>query len=610
MVKINATAKNNNSAAIKQTEAEIIRLKAEKEAAELANKVKTEFLQNMRHDLRTSLSGIQGFSELLRGEIIRSQFTSYPNSDIAAINAAERRAKKIEYIDNLVASCRALTHIHNQILHAIQVFSGDVPTYRYKFSLENKLKQIVDLHLAKANEKSLEFKVNYDKRIPKYLVGDSRRFTAIALELVSNALKYTHSGKVVVSAVLESQQKRKDKHGNRKVVIKFVVQDTGIGISDDKKTEIFTRFGRLTPSYEGKYVGLGLGLSVVKQFIDDLAGEIYVDSVLNKGTTFTCYLPFMQSLSSDAKNVANDFELPLPNMEIGSENIRPILQRVGAIRGRNKKIAGLVNVVPTILQVEDEEVCVLITQSILVKLGFKVDVARNGEEALQKCKDRHYDLIIMDVGLPDISGIEVTRKIRVVEKSTNQYTPIIALTAHIDTESKQQCIESGMDAVLSKPIATEKFVEVLKAFIPSCSIREVEKEKMKKTKTIKKSKADENEKVLLELDGAVLDFDYMKKNFWYGKEETKELLQKIALPSLEREVKLLQGASVEHDWDTVQRIAHKLSGACSSAGLMRLWAICKRLELYLMGKNSKITDELIDVLIVEYKAARKVIKAL
>lgn len=562
-------------------------LKQALQKVELASNAKTEFLENMRHDLRTALSGIQGFSELLR-------------SDMYGDDEKTRQ----EYIDNLVASCRALTHIHNQILHAIHVFSGDIPEYKNKFDLEGRLKQIVTLHLAKAREKDLQLSLSYDKKIPKYLVGDCRRLTAIALELISNALKYTEQGKVKVTAALEKKQ-------GDKSVIKFSVQDTGIGIPEDKKSEIFARFSRLTHSYEGKYVGLGLGLSVVKQFVDDLGGEIYVDSKLKQGTTFTCYLPFAKSLSNDNKHVEDQLILPLPDMEVGGFSIRPIVkQKIMAKQTKQKQGAVVVEKnVPIVLQVEDEEVCALITRSTLAKFGIEVDLARNGAEALQKfqSKQKYYSLILMDVGLPDISGTEVTRKIRVEEKSTDTHIPIVALTAHVDSESKQQCIESGMDAVLSKPISNERFAEILNAFLPGSIEKNRQQPKIKK---VKKVKPTEDEKILLQIEGPIIDFDYMQKNFLYSHKETKHLLQDIAIPALAKDMKIFNDAYAKKDWPLVQKMAHKMSGACSSCGLKRLWAICKRVELYLMGKNTKLLKELITLLIKEYKDAQIGIRGL
>ena len=573
----------------KKAEEELIKTKAAKDAVEMLDRAKTEFMQNMSHDMRTALSGIQGFSELLRDDLLDGL----------------EECKKQEYVDNLVASCRALTHIHNQILHAIKIFSGDVPKFKSKFNLAGKLQQIINLHLAKADEKKLQLKLICDKKIPKYFAGDCRRLNAIALELIANALKYTDKGKVIVTATLAKKE-------DDKFVIKFEVQDTGIGISEEKKEEIFSRFGRLTPAYEGKYIGLGLGLSVVKQFVDDLDGEIYIASKPNAGSTFTCFLPFAKSLSSDDLNVEEELLLPMPGMEIGAVAIRPIIKKTQAKHDKDSAKT----TAPLILQVEDEEVCALITQATLAKFGFKVEIASTGEEALQKFKSKHYDLILMDVGLPDISGTEVTRKIRAFEKGGDSHTPIVALTAHVDSANKQQCVESGMDAVLSKPMAGDKFAEILNAFIPG-RIEEMQTAATaKKAKHMaaksKKAKATTNapKDYLLEVEGPVIDFVYMEEKFTYSIEKTTSLLKTIVTDSFAREFKLIKAAYTEKNWEMLQKLAHKMNGACSSCGLPRLRTISRNLELYLMGYNTKLVPELYDVLIQEYKEVRRAIDAL
>lgn len=535
-------------------------LKQAKEKAELASKAKTDFLDNMRHDLRTSLNGIQGFSELIRDEV------------------HDKRVS--EYAANLVASCRALTNIHNQILHAIHVFSGDIPFYKSKFDLCGKLKQIVNLNLAKAGEKGLKLDLSCDEAIPKYLVGDCRRLTGIAQELVTNALKYTDRGSVSVSVVLESKQ-------DAKVVVKFTVQDTGIGIPEDKKQEIFTRFGRLTPSYEGKYIGLGLGLSVAKQLIDDLGGEIYVESEPNKGSTFICYMPFVEALSNDATGMDDTLDLQL------DDNIRAKLVETKPMRAMKGKGYD-------ILLVEDDAVSAKVAYLICNNMGQNLEIARNGKEALQKAKLKDYDLIFMDVGLPDISGNEITRKIRIGEKATGRHVPIAALTAHVDNESKQQCIESGMDAVLSKPISIQKVTDMLDAFIPGSAKKEAKKTEVKKAKQVKDSE-------LLKIEGKVLDLDYIKQHLGYDDAIIDKLL-KVAPKAFMEDGKRLLDAYKQKDWPAARDAAHKMNGGAGYIGATRLKETCTRLEAYIRANKTELAGELCELVLKENKEVLAAIK--
>lgn len=230
-----------------------------KEKAEVANKTKTEFLEYMRHDIRTPLTGIIGFAGSIKNE------------------AMDPKIK--EYARNIAASGEALTDLLNAILEEIKVSSGEIPGLKKKFSLQKKLNEIILLNQSGALHKKIELLIDYDSAIPEYLIGDSARISRVVLELVTNALNFTHAGYVKLS----TQLARDDEES---VIIKIIVKDTGIGIAPEKQQDIYLRFKRLNPSYEGIYKGYGLGLSVVKQFVDDLNGEIYVESDIGVGTKF------------------------------------------------------------------------------------------------------------------------------------------------------------------------------------------------------------------------------------------------------------------------------------------------------------------------------------
>jgi len=263
----------------KQEEQVIIQAK---EAAEKANQAKTEFLENMRHDIRTPLVGIVGCAQLLHSE--------------------DDPKKVAEYANDLILSSNALLDFLNKILEGIQVATGEIPIVKKKFDLRKQLGEIVNLNKSLAAEKKLSLNLKYDETIPQYLIGDPIRVQRLVLELITNALSFTKKGEVNLTVKLKRNKAAQ-------VVVEITVNDTGIGISKDKQDEIFLRFKRLTPSYQGIYKGLGLGLTTVKQFIDDLSGEIYVISQLGQGTTFTCLIPFTEPLVMDNVGVK---ETPLP----------------------------------------------------------------------------------------------------------------------------------------------------------------------------------------------------------------------------------------------------------------------------------------------------------
>ena len=267
----------------KKAERTMANLKLAKEKVEIANQVKIKFLENMRYDIRTPLIGIVGCAHRIQMQ-------------------AGLPKKVTEYAGDLVQSGDALLEFLNKILESISVANGKTPLLKNKFNLREVLEKIIHLNKSQALVKGLELSLDYDETIPSYLIGDDVRVQWIILELLTNALKYTEKGSIKISACVIKNKKRE-------VVIELRVSDTGIGISRDKHNEVYTRFTRLIPSSRGVYPGAGLGLSVVKQFIDDLNGEIHIESEIGKGTTFICVVPFQKSLLVDEPDTEDQLNI-------------------------------------------------------------------------------------------------------------------------------------------------------------------------------------------------------------------------------------------------------------------------------------------------------------
>lgn len=536
---------------LKKTE---IDLKKAKEAAEAASHAKTEFLENMRHDIRTPMSGIVGCARIIQ---------SKPN-DPETVS---------EYAEDLVQSSESLLNFLNRILEGIKVATGEMPLLKRKFNFKKNIQDIIDLNKSLAAKKNLSLTLEVDEEVPPYLIGDPVRFQRIILELVTNALRFTQQGSIHVEVKLKKRKTQQD-------VIEIKVRDTGMGISKDKQEAIFTRFTRLTPAHQGIYKGLGLGLSIVKQLVDDLGGEIYVDSQLKQGTTFTCLLPFQEPLVMDDVGVE---DLPVPNEIKFYKNSSDMLAT--AKRVANQKIS--INQ-RKILLVEDDKLAAKIAESILTELNCVIDIAPNAKTALRLVQEKDYQLILMDIGLPDMDGIALTHRIRLQQWQRTDTTPIIGLTAHIDVENRQRCLDAGMNTVMLKPFRKEMAVELLKTFVPDTDINQVSSSTERRP-----------------ISGAVLDIDAMKA-ILKNDELIKDCIH-LMIIGLKKELVELPRLHQSANWQAIREIAHRRQGGASYCGAKRLEQACKQIDDYIREHGPKgQTNALYRELIQEMEAAKEV----
>ncbi|WP_298624103.1 response regulator [uncultured Legionella sp.] len=530
-------------------------LRQAKDAAEAANHAKTEFLANMRHDIRTPLSGIIGFSELLKLEFTEPRIN--------------------EYADNLVASSHALLNLMDEVLEAVRVSSGEIPMLKRKFNLTQTLEQVIALYLAHACGKNIKLSLILDESLPHYVIGDKIRVHRIALELIGNALNFTDVGHVTIKVTLAKKE-------NNQLVIKMTVTDSGMGIPKDKQQEIYLQFKRLTPSYQGIYKGAGLGLYIVKQFIDDLNGEIYVESELQKGTCFTCLIPLQQPLINDSSGIDEDEEL-----KSEQSFMMPLTHQLNRSfpNLKTKSFEATIHV----LVVEDNHIAQTVAHALLSQLSCVVDIASTGLDALNLCEKNQYDLIFMDIGLGEgMNGYEVTHHIR------NQFnkmrnTPIIALTAHAGNDNKQRCIEAGMDAVLTKPLTQAHATDILKTFIPA------KRAETPITSTAPKRRdLPDHDDELFQLEQFVLlDSDEALKNFGNNQAMLIEMLTLMINQEVTADLDTMKNAFAAHDYSLVEKIAHKIKGGAVYVGTTRMKYACQYVERYLKAGESGLFDKLV-----------------
>ncbi|WED43699.1 response regulator [Legionella cardiaca] len=523
-------------------------LRHSKELAEAANKAKTEFLENMRHDIRTPLTGIVGFADILRME-------------------ADSPHLK-EYADNLIASSYALLDLLDEVLEAIRVSSGEIPKLKKKFNLRKTLQGIIELTRAKAAQKKIELTLNFDSNIPSYLIGDKVRVHRIILELVANALNFTDAGFVKLSALLS-------KRNHRELIIKLIVEDSGIGIPKDKQQEIYVQFKRLTPSYQGIYKGAGLGLSVVKQFVDELEGEIYVESELRKGSRFTCIIPLQESLLDEALGIDEEIDslVDHPYERTFAQEIKPISPALEQKQHR-------------ILVVEDNTIAQTIAKSLLNTLNCNVDIADSGKKGIEQWRTGQYDLIFMDIGLPDMNGYEVTHLIRIQELPKKSHIPIIALTAHAGDENKKRCIDAGMNAVITKPLTARNCTDIIDTFIPGRK-----KDEDTQALPVLSGTWEENSSLFDLTEYPILDIEEGIRTTG-DKNMLAEMLTIMVDESLPGDLELLIQTHDANNWDKTQQIAHKIKSGAVYVGTVKVKMACQYFEQYWKSGQRELLEKL------------------
>ena len=359
--------------------------------AEGAVKAKQQFLSNMSHEIRTPMNAIIGFTKVVL------------KTDLSV--------KQKEYLNAIKMSGEALIVLINDILDLAKVEAGKMTFEKIPFKMALSLSAMLHLFETKIQEKNLKLVKEYDKRIPEVLLGDPVRLHQIILNLLSNAVKFTTKGKITVSVRLLDEN-------DEKVSIEFAVADTGIGIPGNKLEKIFENFQQASSGTSRLYGGTGLGLAIVKQLVESQGGSIHVRSKVNEGSDFSFILSFLKT------NAKAELETELVELDADMININ-------------------------VLVVEDIALNQLLMKTLLDDFGFECDIADNGKIAIEKLRTKSYDIILMDLQMPEMNGFEATEYIRNGMKSD---IPIIALTADVTTVDLAKCNAVGMNDYIAKPV--------------------------------------------------------------------------------------------------------------------------------------------------------------
>lgn len=388
-----------------------LELEAERDKASAANRAKSDFLANMSHEIRTPMNVIIGFSDILLG--------TTPLTD-----------KQKEYLNTLRFSADSLLSIINDILDFSKVEAKNFTLEEITFSLESVVKEVVNQMSLTAQEKGLALIVNTDEIAGMNFMGDPTRIRQILTNLCGNALKFTEQGEVSVRVTYEGAD-----------IVVLSVMDTGIGIPADKLESVFEKFAQADNSTTRRFGGTGLGLAITKSITEMMGGKIEVQSREGHGTTFQVILPLTPSREVLAE--------PVPVAALN----RPFVEKTNTRK-------------PSILLVEDYLPNALVARTYLENFGYTHDLVENGIKALEKMKRKRYDIVLMDVQMPELDGYETTRAIRAREKHLSAApVKIVGVTAHALVEDREKCLSSGMDDYISKPFDPHKLKDMIDALV-------------------------------------------------------------------------------------------------------------------------------------------------
>lgn len=528
---------------------DITALKEARESAEVAhyaNIAKTEFIANMSHDIRSPLSGIIGMSRLLEEGAKTSEEKQYARW----INESGEQLLKLL---NGVLDVVSAEHLNEDHIH------------EETFNLYRNIEDIVQLQRPSIQQKNLEFRVEIEKEVPQFVVCDRFKLHRILLNLLGNAIKFTTKGYVVLQIKLLPQH-------NEYTNLQFKIIDTGAGIPKKLQAKVFERFYRILPSYKGDMEGHGVGLHIAEKFVELLGGEIQLESEEGKGTTFSFTLPLKigraqdvldhpQIIHNSSLNPESELSSALPE-QIEKSNIQPIAEE-------HK---------PHILLVEDNLIALRIAETIIQQAGCRYTSVMDGERALTLAKSIHFDLILTDIGLPGMSGNELTKLIREWEKVVHApLVPIIGLTAHGLIITKNEALQAGMNKILAKPLQLATMQTILAQFILSTN-------KKQGVKSAEQNLLGENlaeqEEQLFILDGyPLLDIRSGITNL--GDEAIlHDLLVLMTTQEIPTELGKLQQAYAEQNWEQIEILAHKIKSGALYCGTIRLRYACQYLERY------------------------------
>lgn len=484
---------------------------SEKKLLEEANKSKDILLANASHELRTPLMAIMGYASLMKS-----------GNNIGM------------YIDKISNEAKVLTDMINMLLDLTCIETGVYKINKKVFSLRKVMEECAGRFEPAAGKKGIEFSSRISDRIPAYVSSDPIIISQIVDNFLSNAVKYTAKGSIVLAAELVNNEA-----GCARV--KFSVKDTGIGISNEKQNMIFQKFVQLEEGNTRRYGGMGLGLYIVKLLVNLLDGWLGVSSKEGAGSEFWCELPLAEA---DSKDLQED-------LNASGEKIEAAYRE-----GTEKYI--------NILLAEDHDQTREVVETYLSQFGFVITGARNGEEAVQYCKNKKFDMILMDLQMPVVDGYSAAEAIREIDKHYMDI-PIIALTARIDPPTKGKCLKAGITDIISKPVEVERIMVFVERYL---HYHINVKGKAAGTDAGSDKEAERS---------TVIDFTRLLVSF---ADDEKSAMKAVGsfIASLKTQSEILKRASRSNDYEAIKKEAHRMLGGARTLAMGEIAVVSASME--------------------------------